>query len=339
MVNIAILGFGVIGNGVADIISQNYNLIKRQINDDINIKYIVDIKDFTGHPMKNKIISDFNIVLNDSEILIVVEMIGGSARAYDYSIAALRAGKNVVTSNKEVVVKYGHELIKTANENNVRYLFEASVGGGIPIIRQFTTSFLGNDINEIVGILNGTTNYILTQMSEYGKSMEEALKEAQQKGYAEANPEADVSGMDTCRKICILAALAFGVMIPPENVDVTGIKNIKKAEKVKLLGRAKKINDKIQISVAPYIVNNNNPLANINDVYNGILIRGSAGDIMFYGQGAGAMPTASAVLSDIIDIILNKNCQPKQSVWIVDDSAKYYEPVLKETEFDLGLRL
>jgi len=348
MVNIALLGFGVIGSGVADIISQNYELIKKHINDDINIKYIVDLRDFSGHKLEHKFIKDFKIVLGDPEISVVIEMIGGSHPAYDFSLAALNAGKNVITSNKEVVVNFGHELIAAAVQNNVRYMYEASVGGGIPIIRPLSNSLLGNEITEITGILNGTSNYILTQMERNNKSMEDALAEAQQKGFAEANPSADIDGIDTCRKICILAGLAFGKLIPQSVVmaNVKGIREIttddmKKAQAdnkvIRLLGRAVKLDSgKINISVAPYAVGKDNPLANINDVYNGILVKGNAcGDIMFYGQGAGSMPTASAVLSDLIDIIKNKNNKIEQINWIYDNDGVDYEPVLPCDELDL----
>ena len=348
MVNIALLGFGVIGSGVADIISQNYELIKKHINDDINIKYIVDLRDFSGHKLEHKFIKDFKIVLGDPEISVVIEMIGGSHPAYDFSLAALNAGKNVITSNKEVVVNFGHELIAAAVQNNVRYMYEASVGGGIPIIRPLSNSLLGNEITEITGILNGTSNYILTQMERNNKSMEDALAEAQQKGFAEANPSADIDGIDTCRKICILAGLAFGKLIPQSVVmaNVKGIREIttddmKKAQAdnkvIRLLGRAVKLDSgKINISVAPYAVGKDNPLANINDVYNGILVKGNAcGDIMFYGQGAGSMPTASAVLSDLIDIIKNKNNKIEQINWIYDNDGVDYEPVLPFDELEL----
>ena len=354
MVNIAILGFGIIGNGVADLISQNYELIKKQINSDINIKYIVDIKDFKGHPLEHKIVKDYNIVLNDPDVSIVVEMIGGSHPAYEFSMAALKANKNVITSNKEAVVNFGDSLTAAAYENNVRYLFEASVGGGVPIIRPLGTSLSGNDIYEITAILNGTSNYILTQMSEYGKSMDECLKEAQSKGYAESDPSADIDGIDTCRKICILAGSAFGTLIPPDLIKISGIRDItpediKNAAKnnyaIKLLGRAVKLNNgKIHISVAPYKVKADNLLANVKDVYNGIVIKGNAvGDVMFHGRGAGSLPTASAILSDIIDVVNNSDKSPnsKKVCWHKDIEGKYYEPNLpfetdKETREFLG---
>lgn len=355
MVNIAILGFGVIGNGVADIISQNYELIKKQINSDINIKYIVDVRDFIGHKYEDKFIKDFDIVLNDPEVSVVLEMIGGSHPAYEFSLASLNAGKNVITSNKEVVVNFGHKLIDAAINNKVRYMFEASVGGGIPIIRPLSTSLLGNEIREINGILNGTSNYILTQMERHNKSLDDALFEAQQNGYAESDPSADIDGIDTCRKICILAGIAFGILIPPEKVSVKGIREVTsydiekaKAENtvIKLIGRAVKLSDsKINISVAPYAVKKDNQLANVNDVYNGILVEGNAfDDIMFYGKGAGSLPTASAVLSDLIDIIKYIDNQPQQMNWYYDSEGVYYEPNLpfenvEQTNLFLGEEL
>jgi Homoserine dehydrogenase len=357
MVNIAILGFGVIGSGVADIISQNYELIKKHVIDDINIKYIVDLRDFKGHKLESKFTKDFKVVLNDPDVSVVIEMIGGSHPAYDFSLAALNAGKSVITSNKEVVANFGHELIAAADANNVKYMFEASVGGGIPIIRPISTSLAGNEIYEITGILNGTSNYILTQMELHNKSMADALKEAQEKGYAEADPSADIEGFDTCRKICILAGLAFGKLIPTSFVSVKGISDITledienaKAENcaIKLLGRAVKLDTgKIHVSVAPYKVRKDNPLANINDVYNGILVRGdSFGDVMFYGKGAGSLPTASAVLSDLIEIIKYKSNDNnvKQLNWIYDTDGESYEPALpldksEESKIFLGTEL
>lgn len=334
MINIALLGFGVIGGGTADILSQNYKYIKKQINDDINIKYIVDLRDFIGHKLGKLFIKDFDIVLRDPEISIVIEMIGGSHPAFDYSLAALKAGKNVITSNKEVVANFGHELIAAATENNVRYMFEASVGGGIPIIRPLSSSLLGNEIYEINAILNGTSNYILTQMERYNKSLEAALTEAQNNGYAESNPSADIDGIDTCRKICILAAIAFGVMIPPAKLKVNGIRNITSADikeaadnncVIKLIGRAVKLSEgKIDISVTPEMIKKDNLLANISDVYNGILVKGNAfGDIMFSGKGAGSLPTASAIISDLVDIVRYAGNQPQQMNWIYDSDGVY----------------
>ncbi|MFA6948382.1 MAG: homoserine dehydrogenase [Eubacteriales bacterium] len=353
MINIAVIGFGTIGSGVVRIIDENAEMIRKRIGDDLNVKYIVDIKDYTGHPLASKIVADFSRVLEDPEISIVAEMIGGLHPAYDYSIAALRAGKSVVTSNKQVVATVGDELLRTAAEHGVRYLYEASVGGGIPIIRSLTDSLAGNEICEINAILNGTTNYILTRMAKDGCDMATALAEAQQKGYAEARPQADIEGIDACRKIAILGAIIFGTLIPSEMIEVEGISNvtaddIKRAEKsggaVKLVGRAVKLDgDKFHLSVAPYIVRADNPLAAVSDVFNGILVRGNAlGDVMFYGQGAGSMPTASAVLTDILDIVSRMPKQPAQQVWSRDES-RFVRTLgvdeISRCEAQLGFRL
>lgn len=312
MIKIAILGFGVVGSGVAEVLTQNKKLIEDKLSASIEIKYILDLRDFPDSPFADKVIHDFNIILNDPEISIVAEMMGGSHPAYDFSKAALEAGKSVVTSNKEVVAKFGTELLKIAKENNVRYLFEASVGGGIPIIRPINNDLVANKITKIDGILNGTTNYILTQMNENGTSFEDALKDAQERGYAEANPSADVEGLDAARKIIILSSLSFGKCIPPEKISCKGITDITVKDfevakalgyTIKLIGHSEQINGKIYASVAPRFVPLSNPLAHISDVYNGILINGNMLDnVLFYGKGAGKLPTASAVVADIMDV-------------------------------------
>ncbi len=315
MIKIAVIGFGVIGSGVVEIIDRNRALISEAIHDDIEVKYILDLRDFSGHPLADKFVTDFAVIEQDPEVSVVAEMIGGRTFAYDYAIRAMKAGKSVVTSNKEVVAYRGKELLACAKENGVSYLFEASVGGGIPIIRPLRLSLAGNDVLAIDGILNGTTNYILTQMEQCGKTMEEALKEAQAKGYAEANPDADINGPDTCRKICILAAMASGKLVCPDDVATEGItavtlRDIADARKlgcaVKLLGRAQKQDDGWSLTVAPFMVPEACPIAGVSDVFNGIMVTGNAtGELMFYGKGAGKMPTAGAVLSDIIEVI---NC-------------------------------
>ena len=312
MINVAILGFGVVGSGIAEVLTQNKELIKNKIGEEINIKYILDLRDFPDSPFADKVVHDFNIILNDDEVSIVAEAMGGLHPAVDFSEAALKKGKSVVTSNKEVVAEAGDMLLKTATENGARYLFEASVGGGIPVLRPLGTCLAANKINSINGILNGTTNYILTQMIDFGKTFEVALKEAQQKGYAEANPTADVEGIDACRKICILAAIAFGKLINPSKVSTTGISKIRLEDvknaadagyAIKLIGQAKDIDGKMSVSVAPRLVAYNNLLAKVDDVFNGVLINGNAvDDVLFIGRGAGKMPTASAVVADIIDI-------------------------------------
>ncbi len=313
MKKIAILGFGVVGSGVAEVLTQNKKIIENKLNEEIEIKYILDLRDFPDSPFANKVIHDFNIILNDSEVSIVVEMMGGSHPAYDFSKASLLAGKNVVTSNKEVVAKFGTELLQIAKENNVRYLFEASVGGGIPIIRPINNDLVSNKITGIDGILNGTTNYILTQMNENGTSFADALKDAQAKGYAEADPTADVEGIDAARKIVILSSLAYGKCISPDKVSRQGITNVSTKDfelakslgyTIKLIGHSELINGKILATVSPRFIPLSNPLAHISDVYNGILVEANMLDkVLFYGKGAGKLPTASAVVADIMDIV------------------------------------
>ncbi len=352
MVNVAILGFGTVGGGVAEVLTENRELIKKRVGVDINLKYILDLRDFPNHPLGDKVVHDFNIILNDPEIKVVVEMMGGVHPAYDFSMAALKAGKNVVTSNKAVVADFGPELLEEARRQGTRYLFEASVGGGIPIIRSLTDQIAGNDVYEIDGILNGTTNFILTEMFKNGTSFEDALKEAQRLGYAEADPTADVDGFDTCRKICILAAVAFGKLVPFEKVYTAGIRSItaddiKAAEAkgcaVKLIARAVKTDDGVYLKTEPIAVKKGNPLHSIEDVFNGILIRGTvSGDLMFFGKGAGKLPTAGAVVSDIIDIVSFGDKQPIQQLWERDESVyvdKLPEELSKKSEDELGYSL
>ena len=313
MKKIAILGFGVVGSGVAEVLTQNKNLIENKLNEEIEIKYILDLRDFPDSPFADRVIHDFNTILNDGEVSIVVEMMGGSHPAYDFSKASLLAGKHVVTSNKEVVAKFGTELLQIAKEHNVRYLFEASVGGGIPIIRPINNDLVSNKITGIDGILNGTTNYILTQMNENGTSFEDALKDAQAKGYAEADPTADVEGIDAARKIVILSSLSYGKCISPDKVSRQGITSVTTEDfaiakslgyTIKLIGHSELINGKILATVSPRFVPLSNPLAHISDVYNGILVEANMLDkVLFYGKGAGKLPTASAVVADIMDIV------------------------------------
>ncbi len=312
MINVAIFGFGVVGGGTAEVLTQNAKLISERVGEEINIKYILDLRDFPDSPFADKIVHDVNIIINDPDVQICAELMGGSHPAFEFSSAAMKAGKSVVTSNKEVVANFGPELLKIAAENNVRYLFEASVGGGIPVIHPIGNCLTANDITEVNGILNGTTNYILTQMINEHKDFDTALAEAQEKGYAERDPSADVDGIDTCRKIAILSAIAFGKLVPPDKVKTEGIRgvtlrDVANAEKfgasIKLIGKAVRIGDKVSACVCPTLVRRSNPLSNISDVYNGVLVNGNAiGDVMFYGRGAGKLPTASAVVSDIIEI-------------------------------------
>lgn len=312
MVNVAILGFGTVGSGVAEVIHKNGNHISEKVANQVNLKYILDIRDFPDSIFADKVIHDFNIIEQDPEVDVVVETIGGATIALEYTRRALKAGKSVVTSNKELVATHGYELLQLAKENKVSYLFEASVGGGIPIIRPISQCLAANELTEIAGILNGTTNYILTRMIRAGLPFEDALKEAQEKGYAERDPSADIEGADACRKICILSSLAFGRHIYPDQVPTEGITHITLSDvdfarsggmKIKLLGRAiRREDDKVCAYVAPHLVPDESPLANVEDVFNAISVKGDAiGDVMFYGRGAGKLPTASAVVADVID--------------------------------------
>ena len=333
MVKIAVIGFGNIGGGLVELVERNKQLILKDTGKEVEVKYIVDIRDFTGHPLESKIIKDFNIVLNDPEISIVCEMIGGSHPAYDFSIAALNAGKHVVSSNKEVVANFGEILLEAAEKNGVAYLFEAAVGGAIPIIRPMRQSLSSDNIISVNGILNGTTNYMLTSMLQNGKTFDEALAKARELGYAEANPSADVDGIDACRKICILSALAYGKIYNSDAVHTEGIRNISKRDTadaaklggaIKLIGRTEKTEDgKVFIIVSPRMVTGNSPLSHVNDVFNGILVSGEAvGELMFYGKGAGSIPTAGAVLADVIEVVKHLEVgQIPTSKWERADSA------------------
>ena len=325
MVNVAILGFGVVGSGVAEVLATNGSHIDKKVDDLIRLKYILDVRDFPDSPFADKVIHDFSIIENDPEVNIVVETIGGAKIALDFTRRALAVGKSVVTSNKELVAEHGCELLKLAQEKGVSYLFEASVGGGIPIIRPLNQCLAANEIEEIAGILNGTTNYILTRMIRAGLSFDAALKEAQQNGYAEQDPTADIEGHDACRKICILSSLSFGRHVYPSQVPTEGITGVTLADvayadacgkKIKLLGRAiRRPDGKVCAFVAPHLVDVENPLAGVEDVFNAIAVKGNAiGDVMFYGRGAGKLPTASAVVADVIDAARHKDAK-KRMVW------------------------
>ncbi len=326
MISIAILGFGVVGSGTAEVIEKNKDVIKAKTGADIAIKHILDLRDFPESPFEHLITHDFNDIINDKDVDIVVEAMGGAHPAYDFSKASLEAGKNVVTSNKLVVAEFGTELLEIAEKNGVRYLFEASVGGGIPIIKPMMSDLAQNNICEISGILNGTTNYILTQMSQNGTSFEAALKQAQEKGYAEADPTSDIEGHDAARKIVILAALAYGKLISPSNVHCEGITKIDSRDvmfaealgghSIKLIGHAEKVGEKLLAFVSPRLINASNPLHDVSDVFNGILVScDMLGDAMFYGRGAGKLPTASAVVSDVIDIAVKLGTSAGSAKW------------------------
>lgn len=320
MVNVAILGFGTVGSGVAEVLTKNGGLIDQRVENLVRLKYIVDVRDFPDSPYKDCFVKDFSVIEHDPEVDIVVETIGGAKIALDFTTRALKAGKSVVTSNKELVATHGYELLQLAREHGVSYLFEASVGGGIPILRPLTSCLAANELTQVTGILNGTTNYILTRMIRAGLTFEQALKEAQDNGYAEKDPTADVDGHDACRKICILAALAFGEHVYPEQVPTEGIRTVSledvayadsRGYKIKLLGRCiRQPEGKVCAFVAPHLVPAGNPLSGVEDVFNAIAVTGNAiGDVMFYGRGAGKLPTASAVVADVIDIAkdLKKN--------------------------------
>lgn len=316
---IAVMGYGTVGSGVVEVFKKNHDsIVKRSSQTELELKYILDLRDFPGDPNEDKFIKDFNIILNDDDVKIVVETMGGLHPAFEFVSSLLKAGKSVVTSNKELVAAKGYDLLTIAEENNVNFLFEASVGGGIPIIRPITQCLAANEINEIAGILNGTTNFILTMMIEKSMSFENALKLAQENGYAEKDPTADVEGHDACRKICILASLCFGKHVYPESVYTEGITKVTLEDVayindfggvIKLIGRAKKLeNGKISALVSPCVVMTSSQLANVSDVFNAILVRGDAiGDVVFYGRGAGKLPTASAVVADVIDCAKHAN--------------------------------
>ena len=331
MANIAILGYGVVGSGAVEVLTQNKNIIEAKTGEAANIKYILDLREFPGDKFENLVIHDFNIILNDPEVDIVAEMMGGSHPAYDFSKACLEVGKSVVTSNKEVVANFGAELLEIAKAHGVSYMFEASVGGGIPVIRPMIRDLSSNNINEVSGILNGTTNYILTKMDTEGADFADVLRDAQKKGYAEANPAADVEGLDAARKIVILAALSYGKLINPKNIHTEGITTITRDDvdaarklgyAVKLIGHTEKLDGKILAMVSPRLVPAHNPLSAINDVFNGILVNGDmVGDVMFYGPGAGKLPTASAVCADIVDIMSHKENLLKQPEWTIANEA------------------
>ena len=325
MVNVAILGFGVVGSGVAEVLATNGPHIDQKVDDLIRLKYILDVRDFPDSPFADKVVHDFSVIENDPEVSIVVETIGGAKAALDFTRRALRAGKSVVTSNKELVAEHGCELLELAAEQGVSYLFEASVGGGIPILRPLNQCLAANEIEEITGILNGTTNYILTRMIRGGLSFDAALKEAQANGYAEQDPTADIEGHDACRKICILASLAFGRHIYPRQVPAEGITGVTLSDvawaeacgkKLKLLGRAiRQADGRVCAYVSPHLVDVENPLAGVEDVFNAIAVKGNAiGDVMFYGRGAGKLPTASAVVADVIDAAKHRD-EKKRVFW------------------------
>lgn len=312
MVNIAVLGYGTVGSGVVEVIDTNHDSINKKAGDEINIKYVLDLREFPGDPIQDKIVHDFDTIVNDPEVQIIVEVLGGIEPAYTFVKRALEAGKSVCTSNKELVAQHGLELLKLARSKDINFLFEASCGGGIPIIRPLNSSLTADEIDEVTGILNGTTNYILSEMADKGSEFEDVLKEAQEKGYAEKNPEADVEGYDACRKIAILSSLAFGRHVNYEDIYTEGITEITATDikyakalgtTIKLLATSKKSGDGFYAMVSPVMINSTTPLFSVNGVFNAIFVHGNVlGDAMFYGSGAGKLPTASAVVADVVDI-------------------------------------
>lgn len=334
MVKIAIMGHGVVGSGVSEVLCTHAESIAKRAKEEIDIKYILDLRDFPENPLQERFIKSFETIEKDEEVRIVVETMGGLNPAYDYVKRCLLAGKSVVTSNKELVAARGAELLKIAQKNNLNFLFEASVGGGIPIIRPMSQCLAANDVVGIAGILNGTTNFILTKMIREGMEFSEALALAQKLGYAERDPSADIEGHDACRKICILASLAFGKHVYPQQVHTEGISKISLSDVeyaeiwggvIKLIGRVKKAeNGKLEIIVCPMMLSRESQLANVDDVFNGIMVRGDAtGDVVFYGKGAGKLPTASAVVADVIDCV--KHFRARKYLYWEDGSPDYVE--------------
>jgi len=311
MAKIAIMGLGVVGGGSADLLTENREKIRAACGEYLDLKYVLDVREMPDSPYRDLIVHDISVIADDPEISVVAEAIGGASVAYEYTVRLLKAGKSVVTSNKQLVSEHGAELLALAKANGCRYLFEASTGGGIPVIGPLSRDLAGNEILEISGILNGTTNYILTRMKDGGVGFETALSEAQKKGYAERDPSADVEGIDACRKIAILAATAFGKLISPERIHTEGISAIRQSDvaaaasvgaAVKLLGRAIRRGSECFVLVSPFFVPDDSPLSHVDGVYNAISVTGNyVGDVMFYGRGAGAKATASAVVSDLIE--------------------------------------
>lgn len=336
MVSVAIMGHGVVGSGVAEILTTHKQKLFASIGEEIYVKKILDLREFPDSPLADRFTKNFEDIINDREIRVVVEVMGGLNPAFDFVKRCLKSGKSVVTSNKELVAAHGSELLEIAKEENVNFLFEASVGGGIPIIRPMSQCLVANIVDEIAGILNGTTNFILTKMIADGMQFEDALKLAQELGFAERNPAADIEGHDACRKICILASLAFGKHIYPDSVHTEGItaitlEDVKYAEAfncvIKLIGKVKRLDDgKIDIMVAPMLVPNESQLANIDYEFNGIMVRGDCtGDVVFYGKGAGKLPTASAVVADVVDCC--KHLKTRKYLYWTDGKGENIIPV------------
>lgn len=348
MAEIAVMGHGVVGSGVMEVLLSHKESIKKRAKEEVHVKYILDLREFPGLSYSDRFVKDFQQILDDPEVKIVVEVMGGLEPAYSYTKACLENGKSVVTSNKELVAQKGAELLALAQKKNLNFLFEASVGGGIPIIRPISQCLAANEMTEIAGILNGTTNFILTKMIREHMAFEDALKMAQELGYAERDPSADVDGVDACRKICILASLAYGTHVYPDSVHTEGIRSITKEDVgyagawggvIKLIGEVKKLeNGRVHIQVAPMFISRESQLANVDDVFNGILVRGDAtGDVVFYGKGAGKLPTASAVVADVIDCVRHLKSDRKILYW--EDAKPDYVQSWEDTPQDLFVRV
>ena len=328
MIKAAVMGYGTIGSGVVEVLEINRESIAKRAGDEIEVKYVLDLRDFPGDPIQEKVVHDVNIIVNDPEVSVVVETMGGVEPAYTFVKAMLNAGKHVTTSNKALVADKGAELIALAKEKNVNFLFEASVGGGIPIIRSLHSCLTADEIEEITGILNGTTNYMMTKMADEGMEFDAVLKDAQEKGYAEKDPTADVEGYDACRKIAILTSLVCGQQIDFKDIHTEGITKISSTDMkyakqmgraVKLLASSRKSKDGYVAMVAPFFVSPEHPLYHVNDVFNAVFVRGNVlGDAMFYGSGAGKLPTASAVVADMVDIVKHKD----RNIWVAWSSKK-----------------
>ena len=334
MIKVAILGYGTVGSGVVEVLTTNAGIIAKRAGQEVGVKYVLDLRDFPGDPIQSKVVHDFQIILDDPEVDIVVETMGGTKPAYEFVKKALLAGKSVCTSNKELVAAYGAELVHLAKSKSVNFLFEASVGGGIPVIRPLNQSLTADKILKINGILNGTTNYILTKMAKEGSDFDVVLKEAQELGYAEKDPTADVEGYDACRKIAILTSLAYGKQVNYEEVYTEGITKItaedfKYAEKleaaIKIFGSSRKEGGKLYAMVAPQMIRRDNPLFAVEGVFNAICVTGNMlGDVMFYGKGAGKEATASAVVSDVVDAVKHMNINV-MTIW--EDEKMIVEPM------------
>ena len=346
MINVAILGHGVVGSGVAEILLTHKDNLSKKAQDEINIKYILDLREFPESPLADRFTKDFNDILNDDEVSIVVEVLGGLNPAYEFVEKCLQKGKSVVTSNKELVAAKGATLLKIAQDKNVNFLFEASVAGGIPIIRPISQCLAANEVSQIAGILNGTTNFILTKMINEQMPFDVALKIAQDLGYAEKDPTADVEGYDAVRKICILASLTYGKHVYPDNIHTEGITKITLEDVefadsynsvIKLIGNVKMLeNNKIDIFVSPMLVEKDSQLAGIDDVFNGVLVKGDAtGDVVFYGKGAGKLPTASAVVADVLDSIKHTTVR-RDIMW--EDSVEDYVIDYKDSKASMYIR-